>query len=66
MELKNELIDTLEMADELHVPGRHRLGDLCEYFHIPLLDAHRAYADCIATAKLFAALVRFADARKNR
>ena len=60
-EFKNKLIDTLEMANYLRVPGKHNLGDLCSYFHIPLENAHRAYADCIATAKLFAELVRFGD-----
>ena len=60
-----KFLDTLNMADELRVPGRHNLSDLCAYFHIPLLNAHRAYADCIATAKLYVELVRFAAGRKN-
>lgn len=66
--LTNELLDTLEMADRYAVPGRHRLVDLCEYFGISLVNAHRAYADCIATAKLYAALTDYARERniKNR
>ena len=58
LKMNNKLIDTLDIANILHIPGRHKLSDLCEYFHIPLVNAHRAYADCIATAKLFAELVR--------
>ena len=58
LKMNNKLIDTLDIANILHKPGRHQLSDLCEYFHIPLVNAHRAYADCIATAKLFAELVR--------
>lgn len=64
MSIKSKLIDTLQIANDLHIPGRHNLSDLCTYFHIPLLNAHRAYADCIATAKLYAALVRYEEGRK--
>lgn len=60
-EFRNKLIDTLEMANYLRIPCKHNLGDLCRYFHIPLVNAHRAYADCIATAKLFAELVRYGN-----
>lgn len=34
-----------------------KLGTACEYYDIKLLNAHRAYADTYATAKLFLKLV---------
>jgi DNA polymerase III epsilon subunit-like protein len=36
-----------------------RLTSLCKRFDIPLDNAHDALADCIATAKLYAAMMRF-------
>ena len=34
----------------------YKLGTLCEYYAIPLTNAHRALADCYATGLLFEAL----------
>lgn len=35
----------------------HKLGTLCEYYHIIIPEQHRAAADAMATGKLFLALV---------
>ena len=46
------ILDTLVLARKLGIPGRHRLGDLCARYDIPLLEAHRASADAAATLVL--------------
>jgi len=46
------ILDTLVISRRLMVPGRHRLGDLCQRFGIPLDGAHRAGADASATLLL--------------
>ncbi len=61
----NRRIDTLIMADNLRVEGRHNLSALCQHFGISLVNAHRAYADCIATAKLYAALEEYSGSHNN-
>lgn len=35
----------------------HKLGTLCEYFSIPIVNAHRAEGDCEATGHLFKELI---------
>ncbi|MDE6549878.1 MAG: hypothetical protein K2M44_00015 [Clostridia bacterium] len=62
---KGKRIDTLVMADTLRVEGRHNLSALCQHFGISLVNAHRAYADCIATAKLYAALEEYSSSHNN-
>ena len=42
-------IDTLKLARKLRIPGRHRLGDLCDRYSIDLERAHRADADASAS-----------------
>ena len=42
-------IDTMKLARKLRVPGRHRLGDLCDRYGIDLERAHRADADASAS-----------------
>ena len=46
------IVDTLVISRRLKIPGRHRLGDLCQKFGIPLEGAHRAGADASATLLL--------------
>ena len=46
------IVDTLVISRRLMIPGRHRLGDLCEKFGIPLDGAHRAGADASANLLL--------------
>jgi DNA polymerase III subunit epsilon len=53
----------LDLADvaPLAWPGRVRGGGLDEWLHafgIPMVQRHRAIVDCLATAQLFAAVVR--------
>lgn len=51
-------LDTLQIAkNAIRVPN-YKLGTLCEHFGIPLLDAHQASADTLATAHLLRALVQ--------
>ena len=35
----------------------YKLGTVCAYENVPLIDAHRAANDALATAKLFIKLV---------
>jgi DNA polymerase-3 subunit epsilon len=43
------IIDTLVIARKLKIPGRHKLGILCNKYGIDLSNAHRADADAGAT-----------------
>jgi len=52
------ILDTLVIARKLSIPGRHRLGDLCARYDIPLLEAHRASADAAATLVLLWSMMR--------
>ena len=51
-------VDTLKIARRLKVPGRHRLGDLCDRYGIDLERAHRADADASASLLLLWNLMR--------
>tara|TARA_B100000900_G_scaffold378699_1_gene363063 strand:+ start:8987 stop:9799 length:813 start_codon:yes stop_codon:yes gene_type:complete len=46
------IIDTLVIARKLKIPGRHKLGILCNKYGINLNNAHRADADAGATLVL--------------
>ena len=46
------IVDTLVLARSIGVPGRHKLGSLCERFGISLDRAHSADADAGATLLL--------------
>ena len=46
------MIDTLELARTLRIPGRHTLGSLCSRYGIILDRAHSADADAAATLVL--------------
>lgn len=43
--------------DKLKGLKNYKLGTVCEYENVPLIDAHRAANDALATAKLFIKLV---------
>tara|TARA_Y100000996_G_scaffold128515_1_gene97518 strand:- start:577 stop:1149 length:573 start_codon:yes stop_codon:yes gene_type:complete len=51
-------VDTLKIARRLRVPGRHRLGDLCDRYGIDLERAHRADADASASLLLLWSLMK--------
>lgn len=57
---KNTQYDTLILARE-HIKGlkNYKLGTICEYLNVPLVDAHRAVNDCLATAKVFIKLTDY-------
>ena len=57
---KNEQLDTLLLARK-YIKGlkNYKLGTICEYMHVELVDAHRAVNDCLATAKLFIKLTDY-------
>jgi DNA polymerase-3 subunit epsilon len=56
-ELKLEALCTMQLARE-YLPGSGRkLSDCCAAYDIPLIDAHRALADAVATAHLLAAYI---------
>ena len=46
------IVDTLVIARRFGVPGRHKLGVLCERYGIRLERSHRADADAGATLLL--------------
>lgn len=55
---RGSYLDTLHMAKEAQlVIENNQLSTLCSHFGIPLLDAHSAMADVMATAKLFQSLL---------
>ena len=58
----NPQIDAMYLA-RVGVPGlkRFRLKDVVERLQIPLVNAHRALNDTIATAKVFIELAKFAE-----
>lgn len=45
--------------DEDYDVENYKLGTLCDYYAIPLVNAHRALADCYATGLLFEALAYY-------
>ena len=53
----NTYMDTLAMARQKLKRRNNKLDSLCTYFHIPLVGAHRALNDAVATAKLFIELM---------
>ena len=57
-EINNEKQDTLLLSQKhLGQLKKHILSKVCEHFNIPLINAHRAVNDTIATAKVFLKLV---------
>ncbi|MDD6023107.1 MAG: 3'-5' exonuclease [Oscillospiraceae bacterium] len=52
--IENPVDDTLRLA-RIKCPGlpAYKLGYLTDYFQIPLSDAHRAWCDAEATARLY-------------
>lgn len=52
--IENPVDDTLSLS-RIGVPGLgcYKLGFLTDHFEIPLNDAHRAWCDAEATAKLY-------------
>jgi DNA polymerase-3 subunit epsilon len=58
MPWKGTYLDTLQMAKEAQLPtDSNQLSTLCAHFDIPLLHAHSAMADVMATAELFQSLL---------
>lgn len=54
----NKKDDVYKIAyDNLHGLHNYKLGTVCNYENVPLIDAHRAANDALATAKLFVKLV---------
>ncbi|OOB80328.1 MAG: hypothetical protein BEN19_05520 [Epulopiscium sp. Nuni2H_MBin003] len=52
-----KLVDTLVIARKvLDILPSRKLGDLCEFYNIKLVNAHRAYDDAYATYELFVKL----------
>lgn len=49
----NTVLDTYVLARQKVQLSKYKLANLCENFQIPLIGAHRALNDAIATAKLF-------------
>lgn len=55
----NEIVDTLLLSRTyLKQLRHHKLKNLCEYFDVSLINAHRALNDTVATAKCF---IKMAD-----
>lgn len=57
---------TLKLARRLvGAINKKNLGALADFFNIPLINRHRAYADAIATAKVFLELLQIAEEEHN-
>ena len=56
-ELKLEALCTMQLAREFLPGSGRKLSDCCAAYDIPLVDAHRALADAVATAKLLGAYI---------
>ena len=55
---ENELVDSLTEARKILKKQRsHSLASLCSYYNIVNKNAHRAYEDAEATAKVFVKLM---------
>ncbi len=58
----NELVDSLALSRKyLHSVKNHKLKTICDYLGVELINAHRALADTVATAKCFIKLADFAN-----
>ena len=56
-ELGLEALCTMQLAREFLPGSGRKLSDCCAAYDIPLVDAHRALADAVATAKLLGAYI---------
>ena len=56
-ELGLEVLCTMQLAREFLPGSGRKLSDCCAAYDIPLVDAHRALADAVATAKLLGAYI---------
>lgn len=60
-------IDTLKIARKVHKDLESKsLGSLCEYYQIENQEAHRAYHDALATAKLYQTLAHFFEEKEPK
>lgn len=53
----NSYVDTLAMARQKLKLNNYKLATVCNYFGVPLIGAHRAINDTLATAKMFIELM---------
>ncbi|MDE6189382.1 MAG: 3'-5' exonuclease [Clostridia bacterium] len=66
IEFKNELIDSLVEARRILTNTRsHSLESLCRHYNIVNRNAHRAYEDAEATAKVFVKLMDDSYSKEN-
>lgn len=56
-DLKLEGLCTMQLAREFLPGSGRKLSDCCAAYDIPLVDAHRALADAVATAQLLGAYI---------
>ncbi len=63
-QIKNTVIDTLELSRNLLTIKKHKLNILCEYFDIKMANHHRALDDAEAAAKLYMELTKILE-QKN-
>ncbi len=63
-EIKNTIIDTLELSRNLLTIKKHRLNDLCDHFGINLSNHHRAKDDSEATAKALVEMFKLLEKKK--
>ncbi|MBI2984360.1 MAG: 3'-5' exonuclease [Candidatus Kerfeldbacteria bacterium] len=55
--LKNQAIDTLEIAQRYLILPSYRLGNVAAYLKVPQPSAHRALVDVITTREVFFKLI---------
>ncbi|MBC7592189.1 MAG: DNA polymerase III subunit epsilon [Salinibacterium sp.] len=56
-ELSLEALCTMQLAREFLPGAGRKLSDCCAAYDIPIIDAHRALADAVATAQLLGAFI---------
>ncbi len=62
-EIRNVVIDTLQMSRSLLPIKKHKLNNLCDYFNIKLLNHHRAQDDSEATARIVIEMFRILESK---
>lgn len=62
--LKNQTIDTIEIAKRYLLLASYRLSNVAAYLKIPQPSAHRALVDVITTREVFYKLIEKAQAKR--
>jgi DNA polymerase-3 subunit alpha (Gram-positive type) len=64
-EVKNKVMDTMELSRKYLNLNKNDLHTLAEYYGI-VFNHHRAYDDALATAQIFLELMKLKESKENR